>query len=67
MFQAQMKALEIIETALQAAPDQQLSQTGPDARSMQHRCGGMVCHNVQAAVDTQHHLIVSHEGDDGGK
>ena len=39
----------------------------PNARSMQHRGGGMVCYNVQAAVDTQHHLIVSHEGDDGGK
>ena len=40
MFQAQMKALETIEIALQAAPDKQLSQTDPDARSMQHRGGG---------------------------
>ena len=61
MFQAQMKALETIETELQAAPDKQLSQTDPDARSMQHRGGGIVGYNVQAAVDTQHHLIVAHE------
>ena len=61
MFQAQMKALQTIETDLQAAPDKQLSQTDPDARSMQHRGGGIVGYNVQAAVDTQHHLIVAHE------
>ena len=61
MFQTQMKALETIETEVQAAPDKQLSQTDPDARSMQHRGGGIVGYNVQAAVDTQHHLIVAHE------
>jgi len=61
MFQAQMKSLETIESALQASPDKQLSQTDPDARSMQHRGGGIVGYNVQAAVDSQHHLIVAHE------
>ncbi len=61
MFQAQMKALETIEAEVQSSPDKQLSQTDPDARSMQHRGGGIVGYNVQAAVDTQHHLIVSHE------
>ena len=34
MFQAQMKALEIIEAEVQSSPDKQLSQTDPDARSM---------------------------------
>ncbi len=61
MFQAQMKSLETIESALQASPDKQLSQTDPDARSMQHRGGGIVGYNIQAAVDSQHHLIVAHE------
>lgn len=61
MFQAQMKVLETIETEVQQSPDKQVSQTDPDARSMQHRGGGIVGYNVQAAVDTQHHLIVAHE------
>ncbi len=61
MFQAQMKSLETIESELQATPDKQLSQTDSDARSMQHRGGGIVGYNVQAAVDTKHHLIVAHE------
>jgi len=37
MFQAQMKALETIESEVQSSPDKQLSQTDPEARSMQHR------------------------------
>ena len=61
MFQAQMKALETIEAKVQSSPDKQLSQTDPDASSMQHRGGGIVGYNVQVAVDTQHHLIVAHE------
>lgn len=61
MFQSQMKSLETIESALQASPDKQRSQTDPDARSMQHRGGGIVGYNIQAAVDSQHHLIVAHE------
>jgi len=46
MFQAQIKTLETLETELQADPDKQLSQTDPDARSMQHRVGGIVGYNV---------------------
>jgi hypothetical protein len=44
-----------------ASPDQQLSLTDPDARSMKSRDGGIVGYNVQVAVDAQHHLIVAHE------
>ena len=46
-----------------ATPDQQISLTDPDARSMatSGRGSGMVGYNVQAAVDTTHHLIVTHE------
>ncbi len=43
--------------------DQQISLTDPDARSMatSGRGSGTVGYNVQAAVDTVHHLIVTHE------
>ena len=45
-----------------AAPDQQISFTDPDCRSMATggRGSGMVGYNVQAAVDTTNHLIVAH-------
>jgi hypothetical protein len=43
--------------------DQQISLTDRDARSMatSGRGSGIVGYNVQSAVDTKHHLIVSHE------
>jgi len=43
--------------------DKQISLTDPDARSMatSGRGSGIVGYNVQSAVDTKHHLIVSHE------
>jgi hypothetical protein len=46
-----------------SAPDQQISQTDPDARVMSTaaRSKAIVGYNVQAAVDTTHHLIVAHE------
>ena len=51
------------EVAMLAAPDEQLSLTDPDARSMatSGRGSGMVGYNVQAAVDAKHHFIVAHE------
>jgi hypothetical protein len=44
-------------------PDQQISLTDPDSRSMatSGRGSGVVGYNVQVAVDTEHHLIVAHE------
>ena len=46
-----------------ASPDQQISLTDPDSRSMatSGRGSGVVGYNVQIAVDTEHHLIVTHE------
>jgi transposase len=59
----QVRKLHGIEKQLQDAPDQQVSLTDPDARSMatSGRGTGIVGYNVQAAVDTTHHMIVAHE------
>ena len=62
-LEEEMKRLEGLDAQRQAAPDQQISLTDPDARSMatSGRGSGVVGYNVQAAVDTEHHLIVTHE------
>ncbi len=59
----QMNDLQEVERQLQQQPDQQLSQTDPDARSMatSGRGTGIVGYNVQIATDTTHHFIVAHE------
>jgi transposase len=56
----EMDRLKKFEVRMLEAPDQQLSLTDPDARSMKSRGGGIVGYNVQTAVDIDHHLIVSH-------
>ena len=59
----QMRRLEILKVTMLATPDQQISLTDPDARSMatSGRGSGVVGYNVQVAVDTEHHLIITHE------
>jgi hypothetical protein len=59
----QMRALKVMEQAVQDAPDQQVSLTDSDARSMATSGKGTatVGYNVQIAVDAEHHLIVAHE------
>jgi transposase len=57
----QMQQLKVIESQMHASAELQVSLTDPDARSMKNRDGGIVGYNVQAAVDSQHHLIVAHE------
>jgi len=49
--------------ALNQSPDSQISLTDPDSRSMatSARGSGFVGYNAQSAVDTETHLIVSHD------
>ncbi len=62
-LQRRIDGFNELEKQLREAPDQQISLTDPDARSMatSGRGTGMVGYNVQTAVDTTHHLIVAHE------
>jgi transposase len=59
----EMSKLAACEKQMLASPDQQISLTDPDSRSMatSGRGSGVVGYNVQVAVDTEHHLIVTHE------
>ena len=59
----EMQRLEKLEVRMLGEPDQQISLTDSDARSMatSGRGSGVVGYNVQAAVDTTHHLIVAHQ------
>jgi transposase len=59
----EMQRLHALEARMIATPDQQISLTDPDSRSMatSGRGSGVVGYNVQVAVDTKHHLIVTHE------
>jgi len=62
-LEEEVKRLKAIEKEMLASPDQQISFTDPDSRSMatSGRGSGMVAYNVQTAVDTTNHLIVAHE------
>jgi hypothetical protein len=62
-LESEMQRLAAMEQLMLASPDQQISLTDPDSRSMatSGRGSGVVGYNVQVAVDTEHHLIVTHD------
>lgn len=59
----EMARLKALEGEMLASPDEQISLTDPDARSMatSGRGSGVVGYNAQAAVEIDHHLIVAHD------
>ena len=59
----EMQRLKVLEERMLEAPDEQISLSDPDARSMatSGRGSGVVGYNVQTAVETDHHLIVAHD------
>src|SRR5882724_3446403 len=59
----EMGKLAAYEKQMLASPDGQISLTDPDSRWMatSGRGSGVVGYNVQVAVDTVNHLIVTHE------
>ena len=59
----EMRRLAVLKADMLATPDQQISLTDPDARSMatSGRGSGVVGYNVQVAVEVGHHLIVTHD------
>jgi len=61
VLKTEVKRLKVLEGQMLATPEQQISLTDPESRSMKTRGGGIVGYNVQTAVDTEHHLIVTHE------
>ena len=60
-LEGEMQRLAAMEKMMLASPDQQISLTDPDSRSMatSGRGSGVVGYNVQVAVDTEHHLIIT--------
>src|SRR5467141_247229 len=67
-LESEMQRLAAMEKQMLASPDQQISLTDPDSRSMatSGRGSGVVGYNVQVAVEIEHHLIVTHEVTNSG-
>jgi transposase len=67
-LEEEMAKLAAYEKQMLASSDQQISLSDPDSRSMatSGRGSGVVGYNVQVAVETEHHLIVTHEVTNSG-
>jgi transposase len=69
----EIQRLNALNTQMMQTEDKEISLTDPGARSMatSGRGSGMVGYNVQSAIDTKHHLIVTHKvinvGSDGSQ
>jgi transposase len=62
-LESEMLKLSAHEYAMLMSADKQVSLTDPDSRSMatSGRGSGVVGYNVQTAVETENHLIITHE------
>lgn len=62
-IEAEIEKINAIGKRIDEGPDEQVSLTDPDCRSMRttSKSSGIVGYNVQTAVDTENHLIVAHE------
>jgi transposase len=63
ILRREIERLNSLNTQMMQTEDKQISLTDPDARSMatSGRGSGIVGYNVQTAVDTKTHLIITHE------
>lgn len=56
-----LSKLRTIKQTIESGREQQVSLTDPDCRAMKTQAiGRTIGYNVQTAVDTKHHLIISH-------
>lgn len=64
----EMAKLDAHEKRMLSLPDEQVSLTDPDSRSMatSGRGSGVVGYNVQVAVETENHLIIAHDVTNSG-
>jgi transposase len=62
-YKEKLQSLAALEAKLEASGENQISLTDPDARAMtsQSHSAYTVGYNVQSAVDTKNHLIVTHK------
>jgi transposase len=67
-IRAHLQELRSVGGQLANTPEGQISRTDPDARSIatSARGSGIVGYNVQVAVESAHHLIVTHEVTNAG-